>query len=152
MRLAIVGSRRFNNYGLLQSILDPYRDEITMIVSGGAIGADTLAQEYAKKRGIPILIHYPDYKKYGKGAPTRRNLDIVDDAESMIAFPMEGSVGTWHAIKAMKKLEKSIQVIDIESEDYDRGFKVGYDGGYKNGYTSALDEAERIYQAEKGAE
>ncbi len=114
MKLAIVGSRRFNNYTLLKTILSPYRDKITMVVSGGAIGADTLAQRYAKENGIPILIHYPDYKKYGKGAPTRRNLDIVNDAESMIAFPLEDSVGTWHAIKAMEKLGKPVEKIISE--------------------------------------
>ena len=115
MKLAVVGSREFNNYELLKAILDPYRDKITMIVSGGAIGADTLAQRYAKENGMSILIHYPNYKKYGrKKAPAMRNLTIADDTEKMLAFPLKTSVGTWHAIKAMEKLGKPVEKIVSE--------------------------------------
>jgi hypothetical protein len=118
MKLAVVGSREFHNYEALKSILDPFRDKIDMIVSGGARGADTVAQRYAKENGLSILIHYPDYKKYGrKKAPAMRNLKIADDAERMIAIPFKRSVGTWHAIRAMQKLGKPVQVIDLEVED-----------------------------------
>ena len=86
-----------------------------MIVSGGAIGTDTLAQRYAKESGMSILIHYPNYKKYGrKKAPVMRNLKIADDAEKMIAFPLANSVGTWHTVKAMEKLGKPVEKIVSE--------------------------------------
>jgi hypothetical protein len=117
MNVAVVGSREFNDYERMKAVLYPHRDKITMIISGGAIGADTLAQRYAKEKGIPILIHYPNYKKFGKGAPTRRNFDIAEDAEIMIAFPLGSSVGTWHAIKVMKKLGKLVEIIDTEEKD-----------------------------------
>lgn len=118
MKLAVVGSREFYNYELLKAILDPYRDKIDMIVSGGATGADTLGQRYAKENGMSILIHYPDYKKYGKKkAPIMRNLKIAEDAEKMLAFPLKVSVGTWHAIKAMEDLGKPVEIIDVEEND-----------------------------------
>jgi hypothetical protein len=116
-KLAIVGSRGFNNYKLMKEILDPYLDKIYLIVSGGARGADSLAQLYAKQRGLPIMIFYPDYEKYGKKAPLIRNGQIVEFADKMIAFPIKGSRGTWHAIKAMQSLEKPYRVINSEEVD-----------------------------------
>lgn len=41
MKVAVVGSRSFNDYKMLSKELNKY--DITTIVSGGAIGADTLA-------------------------------------------------------------------------------------------------------------
>ena len=39
------------------------------IVSGGAKGADTYAREFAKKKGLKLIEYFPNYEKYGKGAP-----------------------------------------------------------------------------------
>ena len=54
----VVGSRSFDNYELLESTLDKllinYR-EIT-IVSGGAKGADTLAEEYTAANGYECMV------------------------------------------------------------------------------------------------
>jgi hypothetical protein len=48
MKTAVIGSRRFNDYALLQQTLDTYT--ISQIISGGAKGADTLAEQYAKEK------------------------------------------------------------------------------------------------------
>jgi len=91
-KVAIVGSRRFNDYNFMRRVLDPHVDDISMIISGGARGADTLAQRYARDNGIPIYIIYPEYGKYGKAAPFRRNVMIANLAEKMIAFAYSDSL------------------------------------------------------------
>ena len=51
-KLAIIGSRGFNDYDLLKSILNPYKDIITLVVSGGAKGADSLGEMWANENNI----------------------------------------------------------------------------------------------------
>jgi predicted Rossmann fold nucleotide-binding protein DprA/Smf involved in DNA uptake len=118
-KTAIVGSRRFNDYELMKKVLDPVKDKIGMIISGGAIGADTLAQRYAKENGIVIVIYYPNYSKYGKKAPLVRNVVIANMAEKMIAFAYKDSIGTRHVISKMKQLGKPVAIIELEGEDND---------------------------------
>ena len=56
------------------------------IVSGGCPkGGDRFAQILAKKYGIPILIVYPDWDKYGKGAAFKRNTPVADMSDILIA-------------------------------------------------------------------
>ena len=56
------------------------------IVSGGCPkGGDRFAQILAKKYGIPILIVYPDWDKYGKSAAFKRNTPVAEMSDIMIA-------------------------------------------------------------------
>ncbi len=70
MRLAIVGSRNCPPINI-DSYLSERPDSI---VSGGAIGVDSYAKDYAMRNGIPLLEFLPDYKKYKKQAPILRNI------------------------------------------------------------------------------
>src|SRR3990167_5166553 len=100
MTLAVIGSRTFaNRKGLFQMIdgLEP-----DAIVSGGAEGADKLAEEYAADRKIPITVIHPDWKRYGKSAGYRRNHDIIKMAEMVVAGWDRESRGTRHALGIAK--------------------------------------------------
>lgn len=110
MRLAIVGSRTFTNYKLLESIVD--KKNPGMIISGGADGADSLANKYAKERGLPILIFYPNWNKFGKRAGYLRNEKIVSAAESVIAFWDGKSRGTKSSIDITKSQNKPIEIVN----------------------------------------
>ena len=86
MRTGIIGSRGFEDYPYLAECLDKHPVPITTIVSGGAKGADELAHRYANERGIPIETYLPRYGQYGKSAPLKRNIQIVEASEQLIAF------------------------------------------------------------------
>lgn len=82
MKVAIVGSR-----GLQISDLGNYLPEnVTEIVSGGAKGIDTCAKEYAISRGIKLTEYLPEYEKYGKAAPLKRNITIIESVDLVLAF------------------------------------------------------------------
>lgn len=108
MKVAVIGSR-----GLNVDISKYIPSEITELISGGAAGIDTLAERYADKMGIPKSIIKPDYAKYGKAAPIRRNDIIVDMADLVIAVWDGKSRGTKYVIEHASKAGKKVTVIFV---------------------------------------
>jgi predicted Rossmann fold nucleotide-binding protein DprA/Smf involved in DNA uptake len=92
--IAIVGSRNFTDKELFEKIVS----EVVLIegipktvISGGAVGADTLAYEWAIKNKIEFVICEPKYKDFPKKsrnwmAPKERNTRIVENSEIVLAF------------------------------------------------------------------
>ncbi len=113
MIFAVVGSRHFFGYARISKVLDEYRPFITGIVSGGALGVDSIAICYAKEHDIPWVEHLADWNKYGKSAGYRRNKLIVQDADYMVAFPASDSKGTVDSINLARKKGIGVRVIDV---------------------------------------
>lgn len=110
MKLAIVGSRE-----IIALDLTPYiPKDCELIVSGGARGVDTLAEQYAIRHGIKTLIIRPEYEKYGRSAPIRRNDTIVDSADMVLAFWDGKSRGTMYTIDYAKQYDKPVKVVIIK--------------------------------------
>jgi len=109
MKVAVIGSRGFEDYKLLESTLDNI--DITLLVSGGAKGADLLGEKYANEKDIPTAIFKPDWKKYGRGAGFVRNKEIVNAAEIVVAFWDGVSKGTKNSIDLAKKAKKVVYII-----------------------------------------
>ena len=65
-----------------------------MILSGGAKGIDTLAEEFADKTRLSKIILRPKYKIYGKGAPIKRNEELVKMADKILVVWDGKSKGT----------------------------------------------------------
>ena len=118
IRLAVIGSRTFSDRERLFKILDVNKHQIKLIVSGGANGADTLATDWAKERGIPYLVfpalwHDPETGLVDKGAGFRRNWDIIRLAEKVLAFWDGKSRGTANSLEIAKSLNKPVRIIQI---------------------------------------
>lgn len=111
MKVAVIGSRTFNDYELLRQTLSKL--EITLVVSGGAKGADSLGEEYANANNIPTKIFLPDWDKYGKSAGMLRNSDIINEAEIVVAFWDGESKGCKDAIAKANKLNKKVLIISF---------------------------------------
>lgn len=107
MKLAVVGSRN-----LTYIALDDYISEnVDEIVSGGAVGVDSCASEYARAHGIKLTEFLPQYEKYGRAAPIVRNKQIVEYADKIIIFWNGNSKGTLSVIKYAEKINKPFEVI-----------------------------------------
>ena len=106
MKVAVIGSRN-----LVVQDLGIYLPEETMeIVSGGAKGIDTCARKYALANGLKLTEFLPEYNCYGRGAPLKRNLQIIDYADCILAFWDGKSRGTKFVIEHCKAQGKPVRV------------------------------------------
>lgn len=117
-RVAVVGSREFRNYAQVERVLREVLGPDDYIISGGAVGVDSMAQRYAKECGHVIVIHYPNYGVYGRGATFVRNKDIVLDADSVYAFYVKGRMGkggTANTAEWARKLNRELHEYEEET-------------------------------------
>ena len=111
MKLAIIGSRDVS-----VDISKYIAEEPDEIVSGGARGIDTCAAEYASKKGIKLIEFLPEYSRYGRGAPLKRNEKIAEYADEAIALWDGRSKGTKYAIELFKRLGKRVEIVIINND------------------------------------
>ena len=115
-KLIVAGGRDFTDY-------EKAKEEITRlaegelseygvsIVSGMARGADALAVRFARELGITLYEFPADWNTHGKGAGFKRNADMAQAADGLLAFWDGHSTGTDHMIRTMRALKKPVRVI-----------------------------------------
>ena len=114
MKVALIGSRGLDvDEKTIERLLPRCTTEI---VSGGAKGIDACAKAYACARGIPIKKFRPDYDRYGRAAPIKRNEQIVDYAERVVAIWDCRSKGTKSVINLCHKIGKPVTVYEIVAQ------------------------------------
>ena len=107
MKLAIIGSRSITAIDL-DALVPP---ETTEILSGGARGVDTLARAWAQAHGLPCTELLPDYARYGRSAPLKRNILLVQSADLVLAIWDGASRGTAFTIAECQRQGKRCIVI-----------------------------------------
>jgi len=96
MRVLVCGGRDYDDQEMLYDALDDIEREsgpITLVMQGGASGADELAVDWAKYRGKECLTVFADWKTHGKSAGPIRNSKMLEHSPDLVvAFP--GGTGT----------------------------------------------------------
>ena len=95
MRVAVVGSRSL----MVKDVGEYLPAGTTEIISGGAKGVDASARRWAKQQGMPMMEYLPDYRRWGRGAPLRRNDEILARADYAVIFWDGISRGTAYMIR-----------------------------------------------------
>lgn len=84
MKVAIVGSRSLEvPFEVLYRLIP---EGVSEIVSGGAVGVDRCAADYARARGIALREFLPDYDTHGRQAPILRNIEMIDYCDRVMVF------------------------------------------------------------------
>lgn len=126
MKVAVIGGREFKDYNRLKRILDLY--PITVVVSGGALGADSLGAKYSKEvlRKEPevyealwgdltvepcVIRTRKDGSEYNVLAGMNRNTDIINNCQMVVAFWDGVSSGTNDSLDKAKKLKKTTLIV-----------------------------------------
>ena len=115
MRIVIAGSRGFTDYQIAKAYIDfclsnIRRENEIVILSGGAKGADTLGEQYAKENGFEIERYLADWDTYGKSAGPRRNRIMAEVCDCVICFWDGESRGTRSMIEYAKEYGKPIRI------------------------------------------
>jgi hypothetical protein len=115
--VAIVGSRSFDDYTMLEWTLDEWIEtgiipRPSLVISGGARGADRLGQRWAEAHQIPVQIYRADWTK-GRAAGFERNSMIVTEADYIVAFWDGVSRGTFDTIKKARERGKFIRIMRV---------------------------------------
>ncbi|MBY3151169.1 DUF2493 domain-containing protein [Rhizobium laguerreae] len=108
LKIAVIGSRTFRDDRLMAATLtaaDP-----SVVISGGAKGADHLAERWARRKGVETLIFLPDKKKY-RHPYHHRNRLIVEACDMLIAFWDGQSSGTKYTIDYARRMGKPVTVV-----------------------------------------
>ena len=109
MKVLVAGSRSITNCDL-----SPYIPENTdLIIAGGASGIDNIAEIFADKHNISKLILRPQYQRYKKAAPLKRNEQMVDIADMVIVIWDGKSKGSQFTIEYAQKQRKPIKIITL---------------------------------------
>lgn len=119
-KVIIAGSRSFSNYRLLHEQCNKYlcekrKTHNIIIVSGHARGADLLGEKYAHDEGFALEIYPADWNKFGKRAGFRRNEQMAEVADALIAFWDGKSHGTKHMIEIMENKNLQVKVVKYET-------------------------------------
>lgn len=115
-KVIVAGGRNFNNYELLKECMNKALREIQKthdieIVSGTANGADTLGEQYAQDFLYPVKRFPADWKSHGRAAGIKRNTQMAEYADALVAFWDGVSRGTKNMIGQAKEHKLQVQVV-----------------------------------------
>lgn len=111
MIVLIAGSRSLKNPTLVSAAVEAAGfSPITEIVTGGAEGIDTLADQWAKDHGIDRVVMPANWKKYKRAGGYHRNERMVNYADAVIVIWDGKSNGTRHTIQIAQIRKKPIHI------------------------------------------
>lgn len=125
MKLVVSGSRSIKDKDIVFDHLDIFNKDtpIDQIVCGGAKGIDMAAVLWATRECIPFTVYLPNYTMYGKIAPLVRNEKMASYGNALLAIWDGKSRGTIHMCDCMRRLDKEVLLITIESNGKSRQCK-----------------------------
>jgi hypothetical protein len=118
MRVLVCGGRNYAQRGRLYFCLDRLHAErgFTLVIAGGARGADTLAAEWAAARDVSCKVYMADWVGLGRKAGPIRNERMLNEGKPELVVAFSGGRGTAHMTRIAR--EAGVEVIEIPSTMY----------------------------------
>ena len=89
----------------------------SLVISGGAKGADTYGIQWAQARGIPIKEYKPHQSLINttnfRHEAMTRNTDKVNNSDRVVAFWDKKSTGTFDTLTKAKKSKKKVSYFNV---------------------------------------
>jgi len=116
MKTIIAGSRSITCFEAVRGAIEVSGIPISEVVSGTACGVDSLGEEWARLRGVPIKRFPAKWGQHGRSAGYKRNAEMADYADALIACWDGTSKGTKHMIDIAKTKGLKVFVFRKASE------------------------------------
>lgn len=110
MRTIIAGSRGCKDPQVLRQAILRVPWPISVVISGGAPGADLLGEAWAREAGLPLEVYPAPWGKMGKAAGRWRNTQMLQVADALVALWDGQSPGTAHMIRIATAAGKPVLV------------------------------------------
>jgi hypothetical protein len=96
MRVLVTGGRKFYDKELVYKMLDSIHASfgISVLIHGGATGADQLGMNWAKSRGVHPISYEALWTHLGKAAGAERNRFMLEDSRAGLVIAFPGNEGT----------------------------------------------------------
>lgn len=121
MRAIVCGGRDYQNSARLNKVLNAaiVRLGLSVVIHGGAMGADLMAEAWAKRNGIDHVKVKAQWGKLGNAAGPIRNQRMIDEfaPDLVIAFPPSDETnGTRDMVRRAEKAGLPVHRIDWPAE------------------------------------
>ena len=105
MRVLVCGGREYDARTVLYGILDGIHraNEIDVVISGMARGADMLAHDWAAEQGIQVNPFPADWKTHSRAAGPIRNQQMIDQGKPDLVVAFPGGTGTEDMVRRATK-------------------------------------------------
>lgn len=116
MKILVCGGRDFRAMEFLDKTLDELQDELSpdkieVLIHGCANGADTLAEKWAIRHGIPTVGCAADWATHGKAAGPIRNQYMLSAGKPDLVIAFPGGAGTRNMVQQARKAGVEVRVI-----------------------------------------
>lgn len=101
----------FDDYALVAKAIEDSGFDVTEVVCGKAVGADTLGEQWATMKGIPVCEMPANWNRDGKAAGPIRNKAMADYADAAVIVWDGTSKGTYNMVQNMIKAKKSYYLV-----------------------------------------
>lgn len=109
MKVLVTGGRNYSDKRAIHEALSKVNP--TMLIHGGASGADVLCGSWAASQGIPVVVVPANWQRYGKRAGHLRNGWMLDlDPDILVAFP--GGRGTANMVEQATR--RGVKIVAIQ--------------------------------------
>ena len=134
MKIGIFGSRTLRDERVKILILEKIEElNVTKILTcQEAQGVSEVAQRVAKEKGLPLQLHFLNFR-YLRGAFEHRSKEIIKESDYFMIIHDGISKGTSNEFELVKKSNKPYSYDKLENTPFERsvGFNIQEDWGNK---------------------
>jgi len=113
MRVLVCGGRDYTDAFRVSAVLDKLHSEagISILIEGGANGADTCARKWAGRNKVQVWTFAADWEAHGNFAGPMRNSRMIAEGEPELCVAFPGGRGTGDMMRKARKA--GVEVVEI---------------------------------------
>ena len=113
VRVLVCGGRNYSDHERVKAVLNALHERvgISVIIQGGARGADELAFGWARANGVEEIQFDADWETHGSFAGPMRNTQMLYEGKPDLVIAFPGGRGTGDMVRKARK--SGIDVVEI---------------------------------------